>query len=414
MKNLEIEKKTEPSNRVDALLALRSFACLIVVISHCNPPRNGIIYKQYDLSWLIFSHGGIGVWIFFCLSGYLMGKVFYTQRYTINVPGVINFWRNRILRIFPLYYFAVLILSVFVYSDILKIENWGYLLRIITFTYNNSLPINWNGAMWSLSTELQFYLLVPFIYTCLSPVLKHTKNILITAIVIIILIFIARYIVWVGFRNQINLDMQYAYRYWYTPLITNLDCFLLGFLVNSLIISQEKHLLYFNKLVSYHQTKLKVISIFLLIILYLVTAYHLYHQELFLLPNRDGTGIRTATSFFIWQPLTALITSFFIFVFEYDVYHYHNNNGNLSLAGILKNPFKSIDFFGNVSYGVYLWHIPVFQKISPIFTTQVPIEAFYAKLNATLIISILLATVTYYIIEVPFGKRKMYTVNANK
>lgn len=75
-------------NRLDALLALRAFACLMVVMTHCNPPRNAIFYKGYDLSWLTFSPGGVGVWIFFSLSGYLMGKAFYTERYTADVPGL--------------------------------------------------------------------------------------------------------------------------------------------------------------------------------------------------------------------------------------------------------------------------------------------------------------------------------------
>ncbi|WP_336884906.1 hypothetical protein [Nostoc punctiforme] len=37
-------------NRLDALTALRGFACLMVVVIHCNPPRNAIFYKGYDLS----------------------------------------------------------------------------------------------------------------------------------------------------------------------------------------------------------------------------------------------------------------------------------------------------------------------------------------------------------------------------
>lgn len=114
-----------------------------------------------------------------------MGKAFYTKRYTADVPGVINFWRNRLLRICPLYYFAVLISALFVYTDILKIENWGYLFRIITFTYNHSLPPIWNGAMWSLSTEVQFYILVPFLYTFLLHRLVSRKEIVVTSILII-------------------------------------------------------------------------------------------------------------------------------------------------------------------------------------------------------------------------------------
>jgi peptidoglycan/LPS O-acetylase OafA/YrhL len=90
---------TNKRNHLDALLALRGFACLMVVIIHCNPPRNSIIYKGYDLSWLSFSHGMVAVWVFFCLSGYLMGKSFYAECYSADVNGVIDdyhsFARNK-------------------------------------------------------------------------------------------------------------------------------------------------------------------------------------------------------------------------------------------------------------------------------------------------------------------------------
>ena len=143
-------KPKDRSNRLDALLALRGFACLMVVISHCTPPRASIIYRQFDFSWLIFSSGMVAVWIFFCLSGYLMGKAFYTQRYTADVPGVIDFWRNRGIRIFPLYYFAVLIVSLFVNPEVLKMENWGYLLRDVLLL---TIPIS------SLMATVTYYLI---------------------------------------------------------------------------------------------------------------------------------------------------------------------------------------------------------------------------------------------------------------
>jgi peptidoglycan/LPS O-acetylase OafA/YrhL len=76
-----------PQNRLDPLLVLRGLACLMVTIIHCNPPRNSILFHGLDLSWLCFSNGLVAVWIFFCLSGYLMGKAFYTGRYRLTRQG---------------------------------------------------------------------------------------------------------------------------------------------------------------------------------------------------------------------------------------------------------------------------------------------------------------------------------------
>ena len=392
------------NNRLDALLALRGFACLMVVIIHCAPPRKSIIYDNFDLSWLMFSHGAIAVWILFVLSGYLMGKVFYTKRYTADIAGVIKFWRNRALRICPLYYFAVLILSIFVYPEILKFSSWGYLLRICTFTYHPYISfdaVKFNDVFWSLSTEVQFYLIVPFVYSliqnCLN--LKSHKKVFIAGLSIIILSLIFRSLMWISFHQEITQDMGYAFKYWYTPLIVNLDLFLCGFLLNPLI---QNYKLNWNHRKSFFS---KLIAVILIILLYLFTAHHLYHQELWNLPNRSG-GWRTLTTILILQPLTAIITCFFIFAFEKDAYHEFTKNEKLSFNTILKNPLRILEIIGNLSYGIYIWHMPIITRTYEIFNASIPIEAFYIRLTATIILSTLLSTVTYYLVEVPFAKLK--------
>ena len=392
------------NNRLDALLALRGFACLMVVIIHCAPPRKSIIYDNFDLSWLMFSHGAIAVWIFFVLSGYLMGKVFYTKRYTADSIGVIKFWRNRALRICPLYYFAVIILSIFVYPEILKFSSWGYLLRICTFTYHPYISfdaVKFNDVFWALSTEVQFYLIVPFVYSliqnCLN--LKSHKKVFIAGLSIIILSLIFRSLMWISFHQEITQDMGYAFKYWYTPLIVNLDLFLCGFLLNPLI---QNYKLNWNHRKSFFS---KLIAVILIILLYLFTAHHLYHQELWNLPNRSG-GWRTLTTILVLQPLTAIITAFFIFAFEKDVYYDFTKNEKLSFNTILKNPFRILELIGNLSYGIYIWHMPIITRTYEVFNAEIPIEAFYIRLTATLILSALLSTVTYYLVELPFARWK--------
>ena len=392
------------NNRLDALHALRGFGCLMVVTIHCAPPRKSIIYDNIDLSWLLFSHGAIAVWIFFVLSGYLMGKVFYTKRYTADSIGVIKFWRNRALRICPLYYFAVLILSIFVYPEILKFSSWGYLLRICTFTYHPYISfdaVKFNDVFWSLSTEVQFYLIVPFVYSLIQNYFKlnNQKKVFIVGLSIIVFSFIIRSLLWMSFHKEITQQMGYAFKYWYTPLIVNLDLFFCGFLLNPLI---QNYKLNWNQRKSFFS---KLIAVILIILLYLFTAHHLYHQELWNLPNRSG-GWRTLTTILVLQPLTAIITAFFIFAFEKDVYYDFTKNEKLSFTTILKNPSRILEIIGNLSYGIYIWHMPIITRTYEVFNAEIPIEAFYIRLTATLILSALLSTVTYYLVELPFARWK--------
>lgn len=397
------------SNRLDALLSLRGIACFLVIIYHLGFPRNSVVYKGYDLSWILFSDGKVAVWIFFCLSGYLMGKGFFTKRYTADVAGVRKFWRNRILRIFPLYYFSTLILTILVYPEVLQIEQWGYLLRTLTFTYHFLLP-GVNGVLWSLSTELQFYICVPFIYNFFKPHLSSKKNIISSFVSVLFVLFLARLIVWISFHESIRENIVYSIKYWYIPLPMNLDLFICGFLVNAWINSNKQYQynsgIIINAYKRFNFLKFhKLIAVLLVVGLYLFTAHHNYYQELagLLAPT---AGVRTSTTFFILQPLTALVTSYFIFAFEYDTYHEFGKNQKLSFDSLLKNPVRFLEVLGTLSYGLYIWHQVIIKKITPIFTSPIPVEAFYSRFIATMILSILLSSVTYYLVELPATKWK--------
>ncbi|HEY9901721.1 MAG TPA: acyltransferase [Candidatus Sericytochromatia bacterium] len=408
----EPQQLKDTYNRLDALLVLRGFACFMVVINHCAVPRGSIIYKTYDFTWILSSSGEVAVWIFFVLSGYLMGKAFYSERYTINTSGLLNFFRNRSLRIFPLYYFSTLILALFVTPEILKIENWGYLIRTLTFTYNYSMPGAVNGVVWSLAIEVQFYICVPFIYTFLKSCLFNRRQVILAFIYVTFVAFLLRLAVWIIFYTQLHDDELYLVKYWYSPLVMNFDIFLYGFLVNAWLKYKNKnsHKLVIaapEKAFRFPRFSPKNIAVSLVLLLYLFTAYHYYFQELRGLP-RPITGVRTSTTFFILQPLTALVTSFFIFAFESSNYQDFHKNEKLSFTAILKNPIRLLEIFGNLSYGVYIWHMPIMVKIIPIFTSTIPIEAFYQKLTATLLLSTLLSVVTYYLVELPATRWKIY------
>jgi peptidoglycan/LPS O-acetylase OafA/YrhL len=140
---------------------LRGIAILMVVTYHYFAPA------------AIFSLGWTGVDLFFVLSGFLItGKLCSS----LQASGYFrNFYRNRILRIVPLYY-AVLgvfyvCLTWLVRAEHLK--NIGFYgqhwMSFLLFTENWSFLIHGNPTdpylqhFWSLAVEEQFYLVWPLV-----------------------------------------------------------------------------------------------------------------------------------------------------------------------------------------------------------------------------------------------------------
>jgi peptidoglycan/LPS O-acetylase OafA/YrhL len=414
LQSVPISSKCEPplSNGVDGLLGLRAFACLMVVMLHCGPPPQSLQAAGRDWSWLLFSNGFVAVWIFFTLSGYLMGKAFFTGRYAYNRQGIQAFWWNRALRILPLYGFSVVLVAIFVYPEILKMANWGMLLRVLTFTYQSHVQpddVVFNGALWSLSTEVQFYLLVPLIYGVARQFAASWRATVAVMGGVVLGILGLKCLIWVGLHDLITTNLSYALKYWYSPLSTNLDVFLIGFLLNPLLLAVQRHWGDRLPFTARQVSGWKVGAIGLIVLLYLFTAHHLYFQEQWGVATLPTRGIRTSTTFFLLQPLTALCTALFIVAFEIAA---PTVRAPLSARNLLDQPLRMVEILGQISYGIYIWHSPIIhQAVGGVITTtgQLPIVIFYQRLSLTLMLSGLFAAITYWVIERPALKIKRST-----
>src|SRR5580704_1908824 len=83
--------------RVVELDGIRGCACLLVVIGHYfGEVEHGLRFLCLD--W-------IGVDLFFCLSGFLIGGILFDNRASPSYFG--TFYIRRSLRIFPIYYLSV-------------------------------------------------------------------------------------------------------------------------------------------------------------------------------------------------------------------------------------------------------------------------------------------------------------------
>lgn len=110
-----------------------------------------------------------GVWLFFCLSGFLITGILIRARdhaEAVCYPKSLvwrSFWVRRALRIFPLYYAAVILVAVLNLDGARSFTPW-----LATFAANIGFVrmgyfYHWVGHFWSLCVEEQFYLLWPVV-----------------------------------------------------------------------------------------------------------------------------------------------------------------------------------------------------------------------------------------------------------
>ena len=175
---------------IAALDGLRGVAILLVLFYHYGASGLGFGMTSPILS---MSHvGWIGVDLFFVLSGFLITGILYDSR---TGPRYLrNFYVRRILRIFPLYFTAliiVMILSVLWSSaGIWGTANPLWIALFLTnaiaaFAGPDSVGVL--GHFWSLAIEEHFYLFWPFVVAWGS-----RRRLVAVCLSIIILSFTAR------------------------------------------------------------------------------------------------------------------------------------------------------------------------------------------------------------------------------
>lgn len=138
------------------LECIRGLAILLVFLFHVYGISG--VKQQNPEFWLSYIIGGnTGVTLFFMLSGFLLSLPWlrYCLGKTDVQPRVRNYAVARVLRILPLYWFAVIV-AVLMTG---KIEA-GAKAAMFQFVGFEIFP--YSVVWWTLSTEVQFYLLLPF------------------------------------------------------------------------------------------------------------------------------------------------------------------------------------------------------------------------------------------------------------
>ena len=194
--------------------------------------------------------GWCGVDLFFVLSGFLISNQLIAAWQKRHEIPFREFYIKRIFRIFPPYFF-VLLIYIFI-PAFHERETLAPLWKMFSFTQNYGQDIRRYGTFshaWSLCVEEQFYLLLPIILLCvLSSGMKKKSGWLILGIFLFTMVL--RWISWETLLKP-NIDSDDFgmnwYKWIYYPTYTRLDGLMVGVGIATLYRFRESWLTSLNR-----------------------------------------------------------------------------------------------------------------------------------------------------------------------
>ena len=146
-------------SRFQALDGIRALAALGVVCTHVG----FVTGRALSNDWLgpILSRGDFGVTLFFLLSGFLLYRPFVLHSFGLRTaPRVGDYLWRRALRIFPALWVCItVVVLVFTTYQVRWIDWVHYMLLIQVYDHHDYDPNL--TQLWTLSVEIAFYVLLP-------------------------------------------------------------------------------------------------------------------------------------------------------------------------------------------------------------------------------------------------------------
>ncbi len=309
---------------------LRGIAILAVVFYH------GLWqYHAADLPWITRAviaatgFGWLGVNLFFVLSGFLITGILLDNKGTPRFYG--RFYIRRALRILPAYFLLLLLLLLLPRIGMVDRRiSWSFvgLSLIYLSNFTNFFGVNMQyGPLWSLAVEEHFYLLWPTAVRNLSK-----KSLGFCALAIFIICPLLR---------AIAFALGHSAEVWYTWMVAD------GLASGSLLAILSRTALL-------ERRSMKLFSAFCITASVLLIGLGLRFGTLSPTPPRTALGASLR-----WTLFNVLFTGTLSAVLLL---------GTSRWARIVRRP--ALQFFGEISYGLYLVHTLVFDLVDH-FATRI-------------------------------------------
>jgi peptidoglycan/LPS O-acetylase OafA/YrhL len=362
------------------LNSLRFIAAFLVYFSHVEQLKGLFGFANHYAVPAIRQVGNLSVTFFFVLSGFLITYLLFAERQKTQTISVKDFYVRRLLRIWPLYYLTI-ILGVFIlpnfnflYTDSLK-ESLSegltskiilyalFLPQIVMVTLSRSIYLE---PTWSIGIEEQFYLFWPVL-------VKYFKNFIKLMVVLVLILFSIRLTAIVLSQFSTNASIlniaNFIKNYFY---LARFQCMIAGG----------------------------------------IAAYVLFHRKKQILNFIFSKTVQVVTYATLFA---CLIGGVSVFRINHELYSLFFMILVLNVAGnprsIIQFNYKPLDYLGNISYGLYMFHeLAIGISISLIgvflgynFTDAGSFAALYI---VSFIFTVVISMASYHFFEARFLKYK--------
>lgn len=356
---------------VDTLTGLRGFAALVVLVVHVS--------GRTDYPWLgIHGYGPVSL---FVLSGFLLYQPW--SRWALGVaerPALRTFLVRRLARIFPAYLVTLLVVAVVLpASQPLGADGW---LRALTLT-NTTSPTGLRPGMehvWSLGTELSWYLVLPVLGVGVGAVARRCPPRGRTTVVVgLLLLSLPLTAAWRWLLEVQDLNSRFTWSFWLPGFLV---CFLGGAAVAHVLQARAAGVARARHLVAAGRDHPWIL---------LGTAVVV-----------GGVGASSLGGPWDYVPATfternirfASVTALALLLLVGAA----TTRPGSPLHRVLAD--RRLVAVGRWSYGVYLWHLPVIELLDPVLPRSGP-GGWLLLTSVTLAVSVALGAATFAWVEEP-------------
>lgn len=341
--------------------ALRGLAVLGVILVHTS-----LWVSPPDYLANIVENGARGVQLFYVASAFTLFLSMSSRQNTERHP-IKNFFIRRFFRITPLFYLAVFFWLI---KDGFKPRYWApdgisiwHILSTLTFTHgwhpehlNAIVPVGW-----SISVEMSFYLLVPFLF-------HFIKSLKMAIEATVFFLILGKFVSYIG-----------------------------KLLISSLYPESKKYLLSFFFDVCWLPTEMAVFG-------WGIVLYYLFrdYRNQFINQNpyiARGCIISSIIAMLVLTFVPVPFLSYYAFSALFALFAF-----GLSIEPVKLFVNRFTCYIGKISYSLYLVHFGVLSSL-PWFLPQSigvgQLVNFIAAYLVLLVLSTLISSLTYHVIEVP-------------